>query len=163
MNEAKLNTIIQNSLLKTSWGVKIPDPQGGRGVQLPFDGFGTLVGLPIYFETKIQKDYSAFSFNRIEEHQRRNLLKIKNTLDIEHLNLVILGIWENRKSFRLFFFDAPSLFKLQDSGVKSIKKVELESFVEKGYYLNIKSEKDTLGKSKQYIQDLHLIKDKIIY
>lgn len=163
-NEATLNGILDRSFKRTEFHHKIQDATGGQGLARPFDSFCTFKGLPTYYETKILKKYEAFGFaSRVEDHQWDNLRLIDSKLSVENNTWIVLGIYELRKSFRVFFFDMKYLWNLKECGVKSIKKKELEQLVEKGLYLDIKGEEDKQGKRKQYIQDLHLLKEKIIY
>ncbi len=60
MDEAGLNSIIQRSFIRESWGHKLQDPLGGRGTARPFDGIHIINGLPGYYETKIQKKLRGF-------------------------------------------------------------------------------------------------------
>lgn len=166
-NEAALNTIIQNSLMRDSWGFKIPDSQGGRGIQLPYDLLGVNNGLPLYAESKLIKNkYQSFNYaSRVESHQWKNLLRIRESLKVPNFTLITLGVWIPRESFRVFFFDMFTLYNKMNAGIKSIKKKELEQLVSDNMYLNIVSEKDKIDskKRKQFIQDIHLLKEKIIY
>lgn len=161
MNETSLNTCIQDSFKRLWWSKKIPDPQAGRGVQLPFDGIATANGLPFYWEAKIQKEYKAFNLSRVEDHQWENLLTIDKQLIVSHYTLIILGVWISRKSFRVFFFDTNYLWELKQRGIKSIKKNELLDLVDSSSFLEIKSEKCYNGSRKLYIQNLEEL-DKVI-
>ncbi len=111
---------------------------------------------------RYKKSYGAFNFNKVEDHQWSNLLTIDRELIVKNYTLIILGIWESRKSFRVFFFDTKYLWDLKQSGVKSIKKKELEELVSLGKFLDIKSEISYNNTRKQFIQDLKRLEEVII-
>lgn len=161
-NEATLNSILDRSFKRIEFHNKIQDAVGGKGLQRPFDCFGTYDGKPLYYETKLLKKYEAFSFSRIEDHQEANLKLIHKKLNVPNYTLIVLGIYIARKEFKVLFFDSEYIWKLKESGIKSIKKKELLELVDKNMFLEIKSEKEYNNKYVKYIQNLDKIKEVII-
>lgn len=155
MKEKDLNTIINNSF-KTlgAFSHKIADPLGGTGIQNPFDGFSVWNSVTYFWETKFQKDYKAFNFNRIEEHQHNSLNLINKQGCKNTKTVIILGIWKSRDFFHVYFFDYDSIKGLKDTGKKSLLKKELESLKEQEKYLEIK---------KKQILGLENIQENILY
>lgn len=161
MVEADLNRIIAKNLDETAFGYKIPDPQKANAMtasKRPFDLFGETHDATVYAESKLMKGgFQAFSFSHIRPHQRENLLRI-NQATAHRVNrpltLIILGVWESRKFFGLFFFDILFVDRLMNEpGRKSILKKELEAFYENVQYLTIKKE----------VFDVQSIQEKVIY
>lgn len=146
MKETDLNRIIARNLNERYWGYKIPDPQQASATsssERPFDGVGLLHDRPIYFESKFQKGYKAFNFSHIREHQLRNLLAIKNSSSdwqTHPATVLVVGAWEARKYFHLFWFEIGFINYLIQNGKKSILKREFELLMEAGLYLEIKKQ-----------------------
>jgi hypothetical protein len=139
MEESDLNTMIKNSL---EWGTKIPDPGASDAMttsKRAFDGFGIGSSGIVYFESKFQKDYSAFNFTRVYPHQIQNLVAIAdlalkyNYKEVK--SLLFLGVWIPRQELVLFAFTAHHIASLITSGKKSLLKKELLGFREQGLYL----------------------------
>ena len=126
MKEKDLNSIINRSFSQYGFSHKIADGIGGISVQNPFDGFSVMHNLPWYWESKLLKGYKAFNFKKIEDHQIENLLKIKNGLGNNCCSLIILGVFEPRQYFDIFFFDISYIVKLMNKKKSILKKELLE-------------------------------------
>lgn len=157
MKESQLNTIITKSFRIKGFAHKIADPMGGTGIQNPFDGFAVLLGLNIFFESKLLKPLKAFNFNAIEEHQYANLELIK-LLNESNICIYTIGVFEPYKYFYLFIFDHNLIKYLKSMDKKSILKKELLIFIDRGLFLNIVKNKE----DKKYIVDLENLKEKMI-
>jgi len=164
--EKDLNRVIISSFNQSGgFGYKIPDPlkmeiMSGMGSgKRPYDGFGINKDLILYYEAKFIKDYKAFSFSSVQDHQFFYLSKTKegskNYPDVKVL--IILGVWLSRKFFDVFFFDLDYIKNRMKTG-KSIKKKELLQFKENNMFLPVTTDKNT----KKKIIDLYLLKSKII-
>jgi len=144
MEEKDLNRIMVHSLNQDGWGYKISDDASNftGTVQKPFDYFGCTKDFLIYGESKFIKGIYAFNFKRIYPHQMLALLRIKSCtqqIPVENCHTIIsVGFWESRKFFYVLFFDAALINSLSMQGKASFKKKELDKFIEKGQYLEIK-------------------------
>jgi len=145
MKEADLNRYIVANYNKNYWGYKIPDPPkiiATTSNPRPFDEICLCDKYIMFGEAKLTKNgYSAFSLARVAEHQKTNLLKIKDSLrelGCYFYTPVILGIWEPRKYIHLFFFDIELILKLIEVGKKSILKKELEKLQYENLYVDMK-------------------------
>lgn len=159
MKESQLNTIISNSLKTIGWAYKISDPMGGTGIQNPFDGFGVYNKYSIYWEAKLLKSYQAFNFKKIESHQLKNLIDINNILLNNCYTIIVLGIFESRKYFDVYFFDIKYIDKLIKNNKKSVLKKELLELKKQDMYLPIFRDKKL---KKYYIDNIHNIYNKVI-
>lgn len=134
-NEAEFNTIVTKSL---DWGFKIPDT--GNSVmyapknRLPFDGFGAVNGKPVYFESKYLSTVRAFNFNRLEDHQIENLLKLKELMP-DALVLFLICVDFGRGDKRVFFFRDMDYVNQRKMAKDSITKKE---FLARRNYVKIK-------------------------
>jgi len=165
MKESNLNTIIQKTLNRKNWGFKIPDPMHGTGIQNPFDLVGAYHGKPLYIESKLIKtEHLAFNFNKIEDHQIRNLRYLAESLK-ESICLVAVGYYVPRKLFNVFFFDIKTILNLKSQGVNSLKKKSITQLYQDGLYLPIEYEKIEVGgsvKRVQYLQNFEQLEEKVI-
>lgn len=165
MKESNLNTIIQKSLNRVAWGFKIPDPMHGTGIQNPFDLVGVYNHKPLYIESKlIKQEYTSFNFNRIEDHQIRNLTFLKSYLP-DSLCLIAVGYYVPRKLFDVFFFDIDTILNLKSQGINSLKKKNMLQLHQDGLYLPIEYEKIEVGdgiKRVQYLQNFTNLEDKVV-
>jgi hypothetical protein len=80
MKENELNSIVKKNFERFGgWAHKIQDPQfhaadGTRfNLSRPFDGIALYDDGVYAWESKMQHDYNAFSFARIQDHQIDNL------------------------------------------------------------------------------------------
>lgn len=163
-NEAKLNTIIKNSINIHEWAFKIPDHAKGKSfVTNPFDGFGILNNKPLYYETKlIKKGIYAFSFDRIEEHQWKNLKQISDLLKDNCYCFIFVGFYEIRKLKIVMVFDFNFLWQEKQLGRKSFTKKELMQFYNDNKYLPIQKVLLTNDKKQDIIEGLESIDTVII-
>ncbi len=120
-NEAEFCTVIKHSLT-TSY--KICDDPNGFGSRRCFDGIGMLsINDKLTFvcwEAKFLKTYSAFNFNRIEEHQNFYLTEYQKS---GVKSFVIVGINCGRADIRVFVFDWNEQFsELYKNGFSLHKK-----------------------------------------
>lgn len=162
MKEAELNTIISKSLnrYEKGWGFKIPDPSYGEGTQRCFDGFGAFNRKPLYFETKLIKGVYSFNLNRIEEHQWKHLCNLKAYLP-NALCLVPVGFYIPRKTTYILWFNIETLVDLTFKEKGSILKKELETYIQNGLYLEVKTEKIN-DKRVKYVQNIDRLEEVII-
>lgn len=143
MKESDLNYIIKTNFnTPKAWCHKISDPPKlvTQSVSKnPFDLFGVTDTYIFYFESKLLKGYQAFSFSKIQEHQCSNLLSIKNiTVNIPNIyTCIVVGVWESRQYFHLYFFDISYISMLIKKGKKSILKKDLFEFQNDNKYLKI--------------------------
>lgn len=165
MRENELNTIIKNNF---NWAWKFPDPSKSNimGVDKqgktifsmrpnPFDGVGLTENFVVFFETKLLKDYRAFSFSKIADHQLHNLKMIHSATD-KHLGtvvypLIICGVYIPYKGIDLFFFHYLEIFNRIKAGDKSVKKKELLELKDKGSYLPVKKKTFQVNKIPEVI------------
>ena len=167
MKESQLNVTLKNSFINYGgWCHKISDGVGGIGIQNPFDIFGIINNKPLYQETKLVKGLYAFNFNRIEKHQFENLTFIENllskTIPDKFYSLIVVGFYKPRKFFYVMFFNIKTLNEFKKSGIMSIKKKELQKYIEEGKYLSVVWETDKTGKRKQFVKDINRIDEVII-
>ncbi len=157
MKESELNTIISKSFNNhpNSRCTKIPDGQGGRSIQLPFDYFGSYDGVPLYGESKlIKSNLNAWNFkNTVEEHQFENLHFYANQ-KVETLCLFSIGYYIPNKLKIIFFFNSEFVYNQLQFNLTTFKKSSIIKLYNDNMYLNIK---------KGLIENLHLLKEKIIY
>jgi len=132
-NEAELNLIIKNSL---SWGYKIPDPtfEFQRTLARSFDGFGCLVDIPVYWESKFSNKLKSFDLSRIEEHQIINLCALKALMPHAYC-WVIYGVKVKRGDSRIWIFDDVHEINRRRSFKENFKLKELEKLP----YLSIRN------------------------
>lgn len=130
----------------------------GTGIQNPFDGFSVMHNLPWYWESKLLKGYKAFNFKKIEDHQIENLLKIKDGLGDNCYSLIILGVFEPRQYFDIFFFDTGYIMDRIVEGKKSILKKELLEIKE-----NEKYKKIIRIENKYWIEETQTVPWKVVY
>jgi penicillin-binding protein-related factor A (putative recombinase) len=160
MLEKDLNRTINYSFNKLGWGFKIADPQRAVvtvSAKNPFDGFAVTQDNFVYYESKLLKGgYKAFSFSLIQEHQIKNLLRIKQ-VNPEALCLILLGIWERNVLYEIMAFDIMFILGRLETGKKSLLKTELLSFRVADKV--VKKEKDELGKD---IFNMQRVLDRII-
>lgn len=125
MLEKDLNRIVCSSL---DWAHKIGDTVSYNSQvhqKLPFDGFGLLNGIPIYFECKWLPRAMSFNLNRIENHQIENLQKI-HCLNPQVYCVIILGVeWGKSDRRAYIFFNIEEIAKRRLEGKHYLKK-ELE-------------------------------------
>lgn len=157
MKESNLNTIISNSFNNyiNSKCTKIPDPIQGRGIQLPCDYFGSYNGIPLYGESKlIKSNLNAWNFkNTVEEHQFENLHFYANQ-KVETLSIYTIGYYVPRQLKIVFVFDSEFVYNELKKGITTFKKPTIMNWYKNNKFLYIK---------KDLLQDLHLLKEKIIY
>lgn len=157
MKESELNTIIKNNFFEEGWSHKFPDPsksnimgetKEGKTIfnfrPNPFDGIGLTSNFIIFFETKLLKEYKAFSFSKIAPHQFGNIGRIeeivKDSIVLSECvyPLFICGIYIPYKGVDLFFFHYRYILNRKMDGDKSVKKKELLVLKDKGLYLPVK-------------------------
>jgi hypothetical protein len=162
MKEIDLNRIINKSLKEVGFSHKIADGVGGIGSQNPYDLYSVIPMGILNIESKLIKNkVQAFNFNRIEDHQLENLLAIDSIVKEWYpkpCQLIALGIYIPRKLYVIIFFDIQFIKNRIDLGDKSIKKKELETFIQNSMYLTIHRVE---GNYK--IKDLARLKDVIVY
>jgi hypothetical protein len=134
---------------------KIPDAARNSVLSAskrPFDGFARFAP-PVndfWFEAKLIKNkISAFSLDRVEDHQYDSLLRIKAN---GGLTAVVLGVWIPRRDYWFMCFDPDFLVNLAKTGKKSINKKELNYYCEKGYNISLKS-KDLINFLPEMLRD----------
>jgi hypothetical protein len=122
---------------------------------LPFDAFGSFNGIPMYLESKlIKSNLNAWNFkNTVEEHQFENLHFYANQ-NTETLCLFSIGYYIPNKLKIIFFFDSEFVYNQLQNGLTSFKKNSILHWYNNEKFFVIK---------KDYIQDLHLLREKIIY
>lgn len=141
MKEKELNTlIVKNFESAGGFAHKLPDPMftddsGQRfNLKRPFDGFSVLNDWQYYYETKLLKDYQAFPFQKLSEHQIINLCLIdKNSAFVTPL--IIIGIYLYRIGIDLFFIK-PNM-KAWEMRCSIVKR-QLEEFRDNGLYLPVR-------------------------
>ena len=132
-NEAELNGILVKSLNQQGWAYKIPDQVSlttGFGAPKPFDIIGIYrdikgVGHPLYAESKLIKQPSAFNFNRLEDHQIENLLKCQKLLP-NALVLFLVCVDFGRAEKRVYFYKNMQYLYERKQNKRSILKKEFE-------------------------------------
>lgn len=167
MKESDLNTIIGRSIRRTEFYHKMSDESSD---QKPFDGFGILNNKPLYVEAKLIKNgMYSFNFNKIEDHQYENLERIANSLNKSiggsFYAIYMIGFFKSRDFFRVLCFSHETIRAMKEEGKKSLKKKELEAYIDSGKYLDIKYESIDMGGKKkryQFIQNLKNIDGVII-
>lgn len=124
MNEARINTMIGNSL---DWSHKISD--GGTHGKLPFDIFGVYKGRPIYIETKYLPTPKSFNFHRLEDHQIKSLFDIQKLDEDEGtlISLFLVAVNFGRGDIRVFYFTDMHEINQRKQEKKNILKKEFES------------------------------------
>lgn len=125
MNEAQFCTIIVNSA-ENGTLYKIPDASGNYSATSKrcCDIIGSLYKnnkfVPVYIEAKFNKEMSAFSLKRIEDHQAAHLSewnKIENAQCY-----IILGVKAKRADTRAYIFEWSCLAPLYKNGFSIHKK-----------------------------------------
>lgn len=152
MTEKDLNRILVSSAETLGgWAYKIVDPTKAEVMQgsgyRPFDSFGYLPLFNFVFEAKFLHGYQAFNFGMIKPHQIENLMKIKSIARASRsrrrkprtplITPIVLGIYEPRKFFDVYFFDIDFISRLMAEGKKSLRKTELEEFRSKKQHLAV--------------------------
>lgn len=148
MKETDLNRIIFRQFREDGGiGHKISDESSN---QKPFDGFGVINGKTYFIESKfIKSEFSSFSFNLLEEHQKDNLHRIMEHSQFETEPLVVVGYFVPRKVFGFFAFTYESIIYKKLVGQNSIKKKELIELKE-DYFIEINRCKNERGKYVYY-------------
>ena len=126
MNEAKINTIIKNSM---DWAFKIPDNPTNAFIANAFDGFGLYKGKAIYWEAKYLAKPMSFNFNKLANHQIDNLLKIYN-LSLSQDNiipLILIAVNFGRADVRIFYYKDMQEIYNRKLNKQSILKKEFEN------------------------------------
>lgn len=151
MVERDLNSIITYSFKgqhpEEVSGQKVPDPMHGTGRQNIFDSFYiTPWNLTYYIEAKlIKSDLGSLNFNKIEDHQYRELRIIRNNTEHiqEYIKPVIAAGWYvPRKIFEVLFIHINLIEHLKTKLNKnSIVKKELKQIYEYGLFTKILSKK----------------------
>lgn len=139
MDEKVLNRDINRTFNEHGWSHKLSDPPKAVATTFgknPFDGFSVVGGKHLYWESKLLKGYQAFPFARIRDHQIEALTKIKAASPEAHA-WIIVGVWESRKLYDLYFFDICSINYLIERGDKSVKKKELLRLHNEGWSLPV--------------------------
>ena len=158
MNEKDLNRTIVKSIKKIGWAHKISDDAGNfTGTsQKPFDYFGVTKNFIIYGESKFIKGIYSFNFKRLEDHQIEALSSIYresgNHADYV-LPLVSVGFWEPHKYLYILFFHILTITNFIEEDKISLKKKEIQSFIDKGKFLSVK---------KGEVQNVETIPDIVI-
>ena len=141
MKESNLNSLIVSNFKQAGgFAHKIIDPQFTNdenqrfNLKRPFDGFAVLDNFQYYFETKMLKDYQAFPFQKLSEHQITNLCLI-NKNSAFTTPIIIVGIYLYRIGFDLFFI-RPDMkaWEMRCSIVKN----QLEQLRDKELYLPLR-------------------------
>lgn len=126
-DEAEVNRIFRKAL---DWGTKISDPQAGEAtttVERPFDGFGILNALPLYWEGKhIKGGLRAFNLGDIKDHQIANLLAIKAACPIAQC-WIVLGVSVARGDNRFYVWDDVKAIASRRLEHRNFLKKELET------------------------------------
>jgi penicillin-binding protein-related factor A (putative recombinase) len=143
MKEATLNHDLISLFKGTGhFAYKIEDPHKSQVLsssKRPFDGFARF-SEPVndfWFESKLIKNkISAFSLDRVDDHQYASLLQIKRS---GGLTAVILGVWIPRRDYWFLCFDPEFLLGLAKQGKKSINKKELNFYCEREYNISLRS------------------------
>jgi hypothetical protein len=156
MKESDLNHDLVSLFKGTGhFSYKIPDPVQAQVLtasKRPFDGFARFSD-PVndfYFESKLMKyKISAFSLDRVEDHQYASLLQINQS---GGLTAVILGVWIPRQEYWFMCFDPGFLLGLTRQGKKSIYKKELNYYRENNYSISLKRN-DLIKFSPQMMRD----------
>lgn len=169
MKEKEFNTILKNTFHREKFGFKISDFAGGNGIQNPFDGFGLYNNAPLYWEAKLIKGgIYSFNFKIVEQHQKKNLTifseSLKKTCAVSY-SLVIVGFFQPREFFYCMFFHIDTINKEIRNKRISYKRKDLQEFMKKDKFLEIKYEKvieNGKEKRKMFVQDIDRLKDVII-
>lgn len=136
MLEKDFNHDLVSLFNEHGWSYKIPDPSGMEALhasERPFDGFAHFASGAFYFESKLIKNkLSAFSKNRVEDHQYDALLALKK---IGAFTAVTLGYWVPRKDYKLFVFDPEFLFSMSQ---KSILGKQLKWYDDNGFSISMR-------------------------
>jgi penicillin-binding protein-related factor A (putative recombinase) len=143
MEESVLNHDLVSLFKKTGhFAYKIEDPHRAEVLsssKRPFDGFARF-STPVndfWFEAKLMKyKITAFSLDRVSDHQYASLLQIKKS---GGLTAVILGAWIPRRDYWFMCFDPEFLISLIERGKKSINKRELDFYREQNYCISLRT------------------------
>jgi len=129
--------------------------------QKPFDGFGVINGKAYFIESKLIKDnFTSFNFNKLEDHQKRNLKSISIHAPPNVIPAVAVSYWLPRKFYGFFFFHYDIIDYLISIDKNSIKKKELLQLKE-DFFINIRRTKNEKGKYT-YEYDIKELETKII-
>jgi len=158
MVESDFNRILTHTVnhLPRSRAHKISDGAGGKAVQNPFDSFGILFGLPAYIESKYVKGLYAFNLSRIEDHQYDNLEFYGRELSesgIPHYCLIPVFFYSPREMKRVLFFDFEFINSEHKKGVSSFKQKTIISWMEQGFFFDIKALKFLNEEGKEVRKD----------
>jgi len=144
MKESNLNSlIVKNFKDAGGFSYKIIDPQFTNdenqrfNLRRPFDGIAVANGFTYFYETKMLKNYQAFPFRKLSEHQITNLCLI-NKNSVFTTPMIIVGIYLYRIGFDLFFIQ-PNM-KAWEMRC-SILKSQLEELRNEGLYLPLRKQK----------------------
>lgn len=153
MRESDFNRIIAKSFeARNGFGYKIPDPPKEialRSGANPFDGMAAIDGSAYWWETKLNKGYSAFAFSKIRDHQIEALRGIHENVTDNQYPIVIWAVYEPRKTKKLFVFDIAYIIARIENGDKSIKKKEVEQFEKDGLFVEVNKEDVDVTKFKK--------------
>lgn len=138
-----MNHDLVNLFNTIGWAYKIPDPgqeSACSSGKRPFDGFAYFEGWgDFYFESKLSKHkLEAFSLDRVEDHQYKNLLELKR---LGANTGVILGFWIPRKEYCFFVFDPEFLNSLKRTR-KSILGKELKWYKDNDYTISLREKQN---------------------
>jgi len=165
MDEKELNRDIGKRFRLREYFVhKLSDDAGSfvSTSKKPFDLFAVTKDIIFYGEGKLIKGgYSSFNFNRIEDHQIKNLTDISTFKHSNIISCVYVGFWESRKIYNVLFIDIDLINYLIKNNKKSILKKELLILDESGYLNkikkfdidNIRSRLLTIEKWKEIMED----------
>lgn len=79
--ESEFNRVIRNTLLlRSGFGYKISDAQGGGGQQRPFDGVGIYEQVPVFWEAKFSKTLKPLNLKELFEGERRHQMETFETI-----------------------------------------------------------------------------------
>jgi hypothetical protein len=136
MLERDLNRDITRLFNVHGWAHKLPDPPASVALTAsprPFDGFAAFKDFDFFYESKLIKNkIAAFSIARIEDHQFKNLLRLR---ELGKETAIILGIWIARKTYQILIFDPYFLYTFKD---KSILKKQLEGYISMGLVMDMR-------------------------
>jgi len=136
------STVFTHVTTEGGWAYKIPDPSKYdvyTTSKRPFDGVAVRLNNVIFWEAKLVKGYQAFNFKNIKDHQIWNLSAIQNQIinDPKQANIfpiLIIAIWESRKTYDLYIFHIDCIIKMIEVGDKSILKKDFERLRDDGKF-----------------------------
>lgn len=146
MVEQDFNSLVCNVINQSDnlfgWCYKIPDPgfhEIKRGAsKRPLDLVGDFEKRLFFIESKLIKGFSAFNFNRIEDHQSKNLTALKKISSSQDFIGIFVAFWEPRTRYEFIFLDFELIIYLREKGVNSLHKKVLQKFRDEGYFIKIK-------------------------